>query len=227
MSGLSRLALLWLLLPAALAAQGLPDVGRLEVEDARLVLLDGDGKRLGVLEGKKARKGADGVVVVSTAVLTVTRGSQQFRLACPDFRYNPGAGVFDVPAGATVELPDGGRVEAPPGKGEITYGNEVNLRLTCKGSATLRSGSEAEPLVQAAVVDPVVQAHLVPPVQGEGLTLKLLSVAGTRGGELGVRLSSVPSAEPGEAGPGVVRMNCFGDVRLELTENGDRASLLL
>ncbi|MCC6464212.1 MAG: hypothetical protein IT463_02600, partial [Planctomycetes bacterium] len=42
-----------------------------------------------------------------------------------------------------------------------------------------------------------------------------------------VRLSSVPSAEPGEAGPGVVRMNCFGDVRLELTENGDRASLLL
>lgn len=230
--------LLWLIFSLCahgVAAQFLPDINRFEVENARLVLLDNDGKRLGVLEGAKARRDDAGQVSVSDAVLTFQRAGGAMVVRAPEFLYAPRTSKFECPQGLTADLPDGGLLSVPKGSGTIEFDGAIRLNMKCQGDVTLRLGPEGSDagLLQAWITDPdvAVRADELPtPGAAAGGTPKLalesVSITGQRGGNLRLRLAQAPAfATESGSGPALAVLSCFGDIGLHVTEQVSRARL--
>jgi hypothetical protein len=230
-----KISLLALLVAAAggLGAQFLPDIDRFEVENVRLILLDDNGIRRGVLKGELARKQRDGLVHVENAELRVERGEEAFVILADVFDYTPATSAFDCPEGLTAELPRGGFMSIPKGKGTIDYADGVKFTMTVEGEARLRDGPENAALVDARIMNPVITADFravqvskevkvgaeTKVVQAETLALEILTIAGDRGGECKLSLSRLPSVvENDTGGPSTVTVGCFGDVSVIVRE---------
>lgn len=217
----ARLLLLCTLsaLSAVAAAQQLPDINRLEVENLRLVLLDAQGGRQGVLEGKYARKRADGRVNVEDAKLSIARQDGSFILQCSDFTYTPATREFEASGELRAYLPDGGELLLPPGNGTFTFAPDIRLAMECKGEATLRTG---DGLVKAAMQDPTIDlainqtAGQADKPESRRLQFKHVEIKGTRGARMDVRIDRLPSVEGLDSGPSVVNLSCFGDASLAI-----------
>lgn len=228
MSGRTSL-LLWLLLSTcagALPAQSLPGIEQFEVENVRLTILDDKGVRRGMLTGDMARRARDGRVSISGAELKIERKLDAFVLTAEEFTYTPDTGKFETAAGVSISLPGGGLLLLPAGKGDLDFTDGVKLNMTTEGTGTLRSGADARTLANATVVNPTVAAVLVDAEDDNSLTVESVSISGTRGGELALRLARLPgvSTEPA-ARQAVVNLSCFGDVSLTIRDNGASADL--
>ncbi len=225
----SSLLALLALTAASLAAQGLPDVERLEIKNYRVIFLDDDGRRA-VLEGSRAHKRADGLVQVDDAKLRVFSGEDVYSITAKEFNYSPKTGAFACPSGLSTELPDGGTLTFPPGKGELSLGDPLTLKLTSPGDATLKTGDGA---LSASIKDPTASLELdtvkAPNAAGKlvptGFKLKKLELKSTRGASMTVKLDSVPNLQGEQTEAASVTLGCFGDASLELTDGGERASL--
>lgn len=236
MSGRNSVALLLFVAACCcgLPAQFLPDINQFEVENARLILLDSEGRRQGVLKGELARKQRDGRVQIQGAELKLERDEGAFVLTAVEFNYTPATRAFDCPSGANATLPGGGELVLPKGSGELEFGQGVRLRMTSTGEARLRSGAVDEALVDASITDPVIDVKLVESIRArEGversaLALDSADIRGTRGGELKLRLARLPSVgRGGENQPAVVSVGCFGDISLTISEGATRAEMTL
>lgn len=234
MSGRNSFALLLLTaaLGCGLPAQFLPDINQFEVENARLILLDSDGRRQGVLKGELARKLRDGRVQIQGAELKLERDEGAFVLTADEFNYTPATRAFECPSGATATLPGGGELVLPKGSGDLEFGKGVRLRMTSTGEARLRSGAVDEALVDASMTDPAIDVWLVESTslkdgkQRSELALDSADIRGTRGGELKLRLSRLPSVgRGGDEQPAVVSVGCFGDISLTISEGATRAEM--
>lgn len=231
MSGRNSLwpALVLVLAAGGLGAQSLPDIGEFEIEDVRLILLDNEGGRRGVLTGEMARKQRDGDVLIEEAELTVEREGGRVVLTAAEFRYAPQTSDFEAPEGMTVSLPDEGLLELPSGKGNIDYIDGVNLTLNAEGEGRLRSGREGASLVDATVTNPVITVKIDEVTDEEGekdFAVDVLRIEGSRGGELKLRLAHLPAVDRNEEdqGEAVVTVSCFGNVSLDI--DGDRNAVL-
>lgn len=225
-------ALLLTVCCTVMAAQNLPDINRLEVENLRLVLLDAQGLRQGVLEGKYARKRPDGRVQVEDAKLSITRRDGSFIMTCSEFTYTPASREFTAATEMNAVLPDGGELVLPPGSGKFSFAPDITLAMVCKGEAALRTG---DGLVKAAMQDPTIVLEIEQ--QGDKpddrrLRFQRIEIKGTRGARMDVRIEHLPSLETVETGPATVNLSCFGDAALEIapapgqTVNRARLSLL-
>lgn len=219
------------------SAQYLPDIREFEVEDVRLILLDADGKRRGVLEGEKARKQRDGSVLVESATLTFTRDNDEFKIVAPEFSYEPDTSKFKAPEGVTATLPDDGELILPEGEGEISYGDNVKFTMDVDGEGKMRSGVKGQEFVNASIINPTIIVELTP-TDGE-FELTEFKVEGGRGGSLQLRLEHLPSFKQpaddasgaeenkreGKNDPALVTVSCFGDVELRIFNGGEKATL--
>lgn len=210
-------------LAGPLAAQGLPALQQFEVENARLILLDAQGNRRGVLEGELARKRRDGNVEVRGAVLTMTRGDTRLVLRSPLFQYAPASESFECPQGLQAELPDGGALEMPSATGSISMGVTPVLKLNCEGAASFRSADPETALLTGSLNDPVIEAAFSG--TSGAISLATLKLDGKRGGEVRVRVASVPSPDGGGTGPGVLSLGCFGDFTISMDATTRRGSI--
>jgi hypothetical protein len=233
-----RISLLLLVAAASggLGAQFLPDIDRFEVENVRLILLDGKGARVGVLKGELARKQRDGLVHVENAELRVERGEEAFVILADVFDYTPATNAFDCPEGMTADLPGGGFMSIPKGKGTIEYSDGLKFNMTVEGEARLREGPEGAALVDAKIMNPVISAEFKvlqvtkearagqEPEQSEMLEPQILTVTGDRGGECKLSLAQLPTvAENDKDGPSVVILSCFGDVSVMIRKDESAA----
>ncbi len=219
------------------AAQFLPDINRFEVENARLVLLDNDGKRLGILEGAKARRDDAGQVSVTDATLTFQRAGGAMVVKAPEFLYAPRTSKFECPQGLTADLPDGGLLQVPKGSGTIEFDGAIRLNMKCQGDVTLRLGPEGSDngLLQAWITDPDVgvRADELPSAGASGggtpkLALESVSITGQRGGNMRLRLANAPAfATEASRGPALAVLSCFGDIGLHVTEQVSKARLTM
>ncbi|MBZ0136600.1 MAG: hypothetical protein K8I27_09530 [Planctomycetes bacterium] len=226
------LLLVCILVCASAEAQYLPDIQQFEVENVRLILLNGSGERQGVLSGEIARKGRDGRITVSKAVLKVERGEQSIVVNSPEFIYQPDTSKFDCPQGLTVDLPNGGHLVVPKGGGEVKFTDGMQLNMKVDGEVTLRDGPENASLVTATVMNPdlEVKARIETVVEngkrGDQLRLDSFSVSGTRGGSMKLRLAHLPSlADAQNPSQAVVDVSCFGNVSLHISEEKHVARL--
>ncbi|MCB9894454.1 MAG: hypothetical protein H6839_08390 [Planctomycetes bacterium] len=229
MPGRNRLALLLLIAVCAggLSAQFLPDINQFEVENARLILLDANGRRVGVLSGDLARKQRDGTVHVEGAKLKVERDKGAFVLSADEFNYTPASHDFDTPSGLTATLPDGGTLTIPAGKGQIEFAEGLKLHMTVEGQAELKSDEKGQSPVDASITNPVIDVAMSD-TRGDTsrLALDTVSIKGTRGGELKLRLARLPSlGQTGSDSPAEASVSCFGDVELAIKENATLAEL--
>lgn len=232
MSGRSSLLLLLLVACGTLHAQMLPDIEQFEVENVRLILLNGKGERQGVLSGALARKGRDGRVTVSKAALKIERGGESIILDSEEFIYEPDTSKFESPQGLTVALPNDGRLVIPKGNGRIKFTEGMQLTMNVDGEATLRDGPEDASLVTALVVNPEIQvkAHIETVVingkSSDQLRLDSFKVTGTRGGNMKLRLAHLPSlADEQDPAQAVVDVSCFGNLVLFINEREHIANL--
>lgn len=219
------IVLLLILLPAAMSAQFLPDIERFEVENVRLILLDAQGKRRGILTGDLARKQRDGTVHIENAELRVERGVEAFVVKSSVFDYTPETRSFDCPEGLTADLPNGGYLQVPKGKGTLDYTNGVVFHMVVDGEARVRDGPEGSALVDAKITNPVIDASFkavqVATVAGapkaDAFELVEIAIVGDRGGDCKLRLAGLPSVSENDAtGPSVVSVSCFGDVSVKV-----------
>lgn len=237
MSGRISLAVLFLFacFGSPMIAQFLPDVNQFEVENARLILLDGSGQRKGVLKGDTASKQRDGNVSIKNAELIVERDEDSFVISAESFVYDPKTNKFECEKGLTAMLPDGGEMVIPKCAGEFHYADGVLLKMQVDGQASLRSGPDGSELVDAKIADAVIELRLIddpktavmsPEKQKTRLALGHLTVTGSRGGELKLRLEHLPSVGTQEnKETGVASVSCFGDVALKILQGGTRADL--
>lgn len=236
MSGRSSIALLLLLIAAfgcGLPAQFLPDINQFEVENVRLILLDADGRRQGVLKGELARKQRDGRVHVQGAELTLGREEGAFLLKADEFSYTPATRAFDCPSGAVATLPGGGELVLPKGEGELELGSNARFSMTTSGEARLRDGAVDGALIDVTITDPVVEVKLAEAADGNRdgkgatpLALDTIDVRGARGCELKLRMAGLPGMkQQAEPQPAAVSVSCFGDVSLAISDAGSRAEL--
>lgn len=235
MSGRSSIALLLLIAACCcgLPAQFLPDINQFEVENVRLILLDSEGRRQGVLKGDLARKQRDGRVHVQGAELSLGRDEGAFVLKADEFNYTPATRAFDCPSGATATLPQGGELVLPKGEGELELGKGARFRMTCSGEARLRDGAVEDALVDVTITDPVIEVKLSekPAANQDAkgatpLAVDTIDVRGARGCELKLRMAGLPGVkQQAEPQPAVVTVSCFGDVSLNISEAATRAEL--
>ena len=232
MSGRNSLILALLLACGALHGQMLPDIEQFEVENVRLILLNGRGERQGVLSGELARKGRDGRVTVDGASLKIERGDESIVLASDQFIYTPDTSEFECPEGLSVTLPNDGLVVVPKGSGEIGFVDGFNLTMKVDGEATLRDGPEDASLVSASVVNPdiVVKAYIEEvEVRGKNedrLRIESFTISGVRGGKMRLRFAHLPSmADKQEPTQAIVDVSCFGKIDLTLNEQEGMATL--
>jgi len=202
--------LLLVLLAIPLEAQGLPGLQQFEVENARLILLDKDGNRRGNLEGKLARKKRDGNIEVQGAVLTMTGGDGKLVVRADSFVYTPATEAFECPSGLKAELPDGGGFELPQATGTISIGATPVLKARGKGEAEFRSSAPDRALLRAKLTDPDIEIHTA--MVGTNLGVKSVALTGLRGGEILLRVASLPAPDGRGAVPGVLALGCFGDI---------------
>ncbi|MCA8913967.1 MAG: hypothetical protein KDB90_01045 [Planctomycetes bacterium] len=211
-----------------LAAQFLPDINQFEVENARLILLDAGGRRVGVLSGDLARKQRDGKVHVEGAELKVVRDEGAFVMTADEFNYTPATHDFDTPTGLTATLPDGGTLTVPAGKGQIEFSDGLKLHMTVDGQAELKSDENGESPVDATIVNPVIDVAMADTRSGDKTRLGIdtISIKGTRGGELKLRLARLPAlGQAGSDSPAEASVSCFGDVSLTVKDNASIAEL--
>ncbi len=196
-----------------LSAQSLPDINRLEVENARLILLDENGRRQGMLEGKYARKTADGRVEIEQAKLTIARDAGSFELVAPTFSYSPTSNAFDCSEGMQATLPDGGELQMPAGSGTIDFKRGIALSMTGRGNAKLRTGDN---MVSANMQDPTVSLEIAQTGNGEerGLEFRQLKIAGLRGARMTIKLDNLPNLDGTRSKQADVLLSCFGDASL-------------
>ncbi|MCC7508956.1 MAG: hypothetical protein IT464_06245 [Planctomycetes bacterium] len=196
-----------------LSAQSLPDINRLEVENARLVLLDQSGRRQGMLEGKYARKRADGRVEIEQAKLTIARQDGSFELVAPLFSYAPTSNAFDCSEGMQAKLPDGGELQMPAGSGTIEFKQGINLTMTGRGNAKLRTGDS---MVSADMQDPTVELDFSQAGEGDKRVLEFrqLRIAGLRGARMNIKLDNLPNLDGTRSKQAEVLLSCFGDASL-------------
>ncbi|MBK8205848.1 MAG: hypothetical protein IPK87_03520 [Planctomycetes bacterium] len=196
-----------------LSAQSLPDINRLEVENARLVLLDESGRRQGMLEGKYARKRADGRVEIEQAKLTIARNDGSFELVAPLFSYAPTSNAFDCSEGMQAKLPDGGELQMPAGSGTIEFKQGIDLTMTGRGNAKLRTGDD---MVSADMQDPTVTLEIAQTGAGEkrGLEFRQLKIAGLRGARMNIKLDNLANLDGTRSKQADVLLSCFGDASL-------------
>lgn len=234
MSGRTSIALFLLIASCALSvdAQFLPDIEEFEVENSRLILLDNQGQRKGVLKGAVARKQRDGKIYIEAAELVIERKTEPFVLKAAEFIYEPDTNNFSCEQGLTASLPKGGQLSVPSASGEITYTDGVLLKMKVVGDATLRTGPEGAELVNASITNPDIELKLIEPDQGAEadrsarFELDSFEVSGARGGELKLRLAQLPNVGTKERpGNSVVNVSCFGDVKLSLADAGTKADL--
>lgn len=210
---------------SVLPAQYLPDIGEFEVEDVRLILLDAEGKRRGVLKGDLARKQRDGNIVIEQAVLSFVRERDRFEITAAEFIYEPDTSRFKAPEGITAALPRDGLLVLPAGEGEISYGETIEFRMDVDGAGELRTGPEGSELANANVVNPKIHVEFAS--DETDFELKEIRVEGSRGGTLQLRLAHLPgfTEHADEGGPGRVNVSCFGNLALVIHDNGDKARL--
>jgi hypothetical protein len=207
-------------LAGAIRAQALPDINRLEVEKARLIILDSKDKRQGVLEFAKARKLADGRVRIDDAKLTLEAEEGAFELQAKKFNYAPDTGAFECPLGANVVLPDDGEFTIPPVTGTITLGDTKKMRMQATGEAKITTE-----LLTAEMTDPTFTLSLQPAVVHDAkgkeksvLMIGNLLVHSPHGARMSVRLERLPSLQGGPEAGGVVSLTCFGDASLTILD---------
>ena len=232
MSGLNKLALLVFITACSsgLAGQFLPDINQFEVENVRLILLDDAGRRVGVLSGDLARKQRDGKVQVENAGLKVERDNGVFNLTAAEFNYTPSTHDFDCPSGLTATLPDGGVLRVPKGSGRIEFADGVKFELDVDGEATLKGDETRRSPVDAKLINPKIAVTLTDKTAAgsSNLSVDTISISGTRGGELKLRLASMPAlGQKGSDTPAVASVSCFGDISLTVKENATLAELHL
>ncbi|MEZ5992204.1 MAG: hypothetical protein R3E76_07605 [Planctomycetota bacterium] len=234
MSGRTSIALILFLATCAstVGAQFLPDINEFEVENSRLILLDTQGRRKGVLKGAVARKQRDGKIYIEDAELIIERKTEPFVLKAAEFIYEPDTNNFSCKEGLTADLPEGGKLTVPSATGEIVYTEGVLLKMAVTGDATLLTGVEGEELVNATIANPGIELKLVEPKQkpevdkNSRFELDHFEITGSRGGELKLRLAHLPGVGPKQKqDSAVVNVSCFGDVKLSLTDAGTKADL--
>lgn len=223
MSGRSSLICLLLLAATAAHGQNLPDINRAEVENVRLVLVDDQGRRGGVLEGALARKRPDGRIQVEDARVTLRRRDGSFVLTAPEFNYKPADSSFESPRGVNVDLPDEGNLALPAGTGTLSFADGgVDLTMECEGDGTLETGDE---MMRASIKDPTLHVTLSPADESGAPDLKSMSVTTRRGGSMQLKLARLPALEGATDEPAEVTLSCFGDTELRLENGGSKASL--
>lgn len=218
---------LFVLFAAALplTAQGLPNLQQFEVENARLVILDKDGTRKGLLEGKVARKKRDGKIEVEGAVLTIDGKEGKSVISAPSLQYQPDTEAFECPQGLTAGFPQGGGFEMPAATGALHLGDAPFLKVTAAGLTRYRSHKDPESLLRAELIDPTIEIYFRP--GGSTPTPQRVAVTGRRGGEFKVRVQAKPSPDGRATRPGVVVLSCFGDISAAVDQATGKAALTM
>lgn len=223
---ISFLALFFMLSQASLSAQGLPDVDRIDVEDLTLVILGPDGKRRGILSGKKASKGEDGKVRMEGASLVTKATENEFKIEAKNFIYTPGTSAIEFPEGLTITLPDGGQISVPSGTGTFLLEPDIVLHMESDGKMTMRSGAKDDSTISASVPEPVLDMKFKRDKTRH--ELESMTLAGNRGGTVVVKLKHMPildspvldkknPMENTQNKEPVASLTCFGPMLITMT----------